>query len=181
MNPATMYITNETAATVITYGNCVETWFTWLHCTPALAIIVVSEIGEQWSPQTAPPIHAEIEMILKGSPTWKTAMQIGIKIPNVPQDVPVAKAKPAAIIKIIAGKNIFNAPALPSTTPATYPAAPPQTIRHRFKSPSKRQNQNRWNHRLKTFDDTRHTIREPKNFSNAKNNQRKKHRRLQLQ
>ena len=63
-NPATIYVTKLTAATVTAYGNCVDTWFTWLLCAPADAMIVVSEIGEQWSPQTAPAIQAEIEIII---------------------------------------------------------------------------------------------------------------------
>ena len=35
-----------------------------MHCAPADAIIVVSDIGEQWSPHTAPAIHAEIDIII---------------------------------------------------------------------------------------------------------------------
>ena len=45
--PAIIYPTADTAATVMTYGNCVETWFTWSEWAPADAMIVVSEIGEQ--------------------------------------------------------------------------------------------------------------------------------------
>ena len=63
VNPAAMYARNEITAIEIAYGSCVATCFTWSHCAPALAIIVVSEIGEQWSPHTAPAIQAEIEMI----------------------------------------------------------------------------------------------------------------------
>lgn len=118
--PATIYVTNEIAATVNAYGSCVETWFTWLHCAPALAITVVSEIGEQWSPHTAPAMHAEIEIILIGSEdSGNAAMQIGISMPNVPHEVPVANAKKHAITKIIAGRKILNPEALPATTPAT--------------------------------------------------------------
>ena len=64
VNPATMYDKNDINAATIAYGSCVETWFTWLHCAPAEDIIVVSEIGEQWSPHTAPAIHAEIAIII---------------------------------------------------------------------------------------------------------------------
>ena len=57
-------------------------------------MIVVSEIGEQWSPHTAPAMQAEIEMIIIVSfVPWNTATTIGIKIPNVPQEVPVANAR----------------------------------------------------------------------------------------
>ena len=38
-------------------------------------MMVVSEIGEQWSPQTAPAMQAEIEIILK-EPSGKAAIQI---------------------------------------------------------------------------------------------------------
>ena len=66
--------------------------------------MVVSEIGEQWSPQTAPARQAEIEIInnLSSKPTPTT---IGNKIPNVPQEVPVAKARNTATRNTIAGKN----------------------------------------------------------------------------
>ena len=89
-----------------------------LHWAPALAIIVVSEIGEQWSPQTAPAIHAEIETILI-APSGKAAIQIGIKIEKVPHEVPVAKESTTAMIKIIAGRKILKPWAEPSTTDET--------------------------------------------------------------
>lgn len=119
VKPEIMYVRNEIAATESAYGNWVETWFTWSHWAPALAMIVVSDIGEQWSPQTAPAIHAEIEIILSGFPGANIAMQIGIRIPNVPHEVPVANARPTAITKIMAGRNILNPEAEPSTMPAT--------------------------------------------------------------
>ena len=57
-------------------------------------MIVVSEIGEQWSPQTAPAMQAEIEMIMRSGLLFSnTATTIGIRIPKVPQDVPVAKCQ----------------------------------------------------------------------------------------
>ena len=68
-------------------------------------MMVVSEMGEQWSPQTAPAIQAEIATIVIGSPAVKTLRTIGIRIPNVPHDVPVAKESPTAIAKIIAGRK----------------------------------------------------------------------------
>ena len=56
-------------------------------------MIVVSEIGEQWSPHTVPAIQAEIEIIIiVGFVPSNTATTIGIRIPNVPQLVPVANA-----------------------------------------------------------------------------------------
>ena len=38
-----------------------ETWFTWLQCAPAEAMMVVSEMGEQWSPHTAPDRQAAMD------------------------------------------------------------------------------------------------------------------------
>ena len=47
-------------------------------------MIVVSEIGEQWSPHTAPAIHAEMEIVIRvGFVFWNASTTIGIKIPNV--------------------------------------------------------------------------------------------------
>lgn len=46
VNPATTKVRQETIATVRAYGNCEETWCTCLHSAPALAMMVVSEIGE---------------------------------------------------------------------------------------------------------------------------------------
>ena len=79
----------------------------WSHLAPAEDIIVVSEIGEQWSPQTAPAIHAEIEIIMISLLVLpaNTLSTIGIRIPNVPQEVPVANESPTAIRKTIAGRK----------------------------------------------------------------------------
>ena len=85
----------------------------------------MSEIGEQWSPQTAPAIHAEIEMIISvGSVLLKTATTIGMRIPNVPQDVPVAKARKIAITNTRAGRKLMKLPAPLCTIPATNSFAP---------------------------------------------------------
>ncbi len=87
--------------------------------------MVVSEMGEQWSPHTAPAMQAEMDIIIIcGSPFWNTATTIGIRIPKVPQEVPVAKARKHPTTKIIAGRKFINAPALDSTSPATYRSAP---------------------------------------------------------
>ena len=71
--------------------------------------MVVSEIGEQWSPQTAPARHADIPMMESVPlPAGKIASTIGISIPKVPQEVPVAKASTHATIKITAGKSFAS-------------------------------------------------------------------------
>ena len=69
-------------------------------------MMVVSEMGEQWSPHTAPAKQADMLMTPSGLPTGKIAKTIGIKIPKVPHDVPVAKAIPQATKKMIAGKKL---------------------------------------------------------------------------
>ena len=40
----------------------VATWLTCSTCAPAEDMMVVSEMGEQWSPHTAPAQQAEIPM-----------------------------------------------------------------------------------------------------------------------
>ena len=95
VKPATTKVRNDTVATVMAYGNCDDTWWTCLHSAPADAMMVVSEIGDTWSPQTAPAMHAEMEMMRSGAVAGNTAMQIGMSMPNVPQEVPVAKASNA--------------------------------------------------------------------------------------
>ena len=67
--------------------------------------MVVSEMGEQWSPQTAPARHADIPIYRSSSVAGKIPTTMGIKIPNVPHDVPVEKAIKQATKKIIAGKK----------------------------------------------------------------------------
>ena len=64
----------------------------WLQCAPVEERMVVSEIGEQWSPNTAPAITADMQGIISdGSTLTAMAAAIGNIIPNVPQLVPVAK------------------------------------------------------------------------------------------
>ena len=66
-------------------------------------MIVVSEIGEIWSPHTEPAKIDAIEITNIGSPSLNTEVTIGIKTANVPQDVPVENDKPIASTKITAG------------------------------------------------------------------------------
>ena len=88
-------------------------------------MIVVSDIGEQWSPITAPAMQADIEIIIScGSVFWKAATTIGIRIPNVPHEVPVAKASPHPIRNMITGRKFIRLPAEFWISPATYVDAP---------------------------------------------------------
>ena len=80
--------------------------------------MVVSEMGEQWSPQTAPARQADIDITPRGSPTGKIASTIGMRIPKVPQEVPVAKAMPQATRNMIAGRNVLS-PAAFASAPST--------------------------------------------------------------
>ena len=83
-------------------------------------MMVVSEMGEQWSPHTAPAIQAEMEIIIScGSTSWKQDTTMGMRIPNVPHDVPEAKARPTATTKMMAGRKPMSPPAECSTTLAT--------------------------------------------------------------
>ena len=52
-----------------------------MHDAPALAMMVVSEMGEMWSPQTAPAMQAEMEMTRNGAAAGNTATQMGMRMP----------------------------------------------------------------------------------------------------
>ena len=67
-------------------------------------------------------------MMRSGSAAGNTAMQIGISMPKVPHEVPVAKAKNAATMKMMAGKSCCSPAALLATTPDTYSAAPNESV-----------------------------------------------------
>ena len=82
-------------------------------------MIVVSEIGEQWSPHTAPARHADIPIIKNSLVGSKIAATIGIRIPNVPHDVPVENASTQATTKIIAGRKLARPDAAVSISPPT--------------------------------------------------------------
>ena len=106
MKPATRYPAIAQVATVSEYGSCVDTWSMWLHPEPAEERIVVSEIGEQWSPKTEPASVAErATIIMSGMTEWVIGTMIGIRMPNVPQAVPVEKDRNAAITKMAAGRQ----------------------------------------------------------------------------
>ena len=79
----------------------------WSQPAPADDKIVVSDIGEQWSPNTEPEKIAARTIVRKCM--WSVCIRIGtiigIKIPKVPHAVPVEKDKKAPTTKIIAGKS----------------------------------------------------------------------------
>src|SRR5690606_10677620 len=99
----------------------------WLHMAPVEDMIVVSEIGEQWSPQTAPAKQAEIE-IINNSGSRPIATTIGSRMPKVPQEVPVEKDIPTATAKTNAGRKTLKPAALPAKSPLTYSLAPRRLV-----------------------------------------------------
>lgn len=106
--PAVINPTKEAEATVKEYGIWVETWEMWSQPEPAEDKIVVSEIGEQWSPKTEPE---KIAPKIKGKYSSSfifiiIGTKIGKSIPKVPQAVPVEKARKPATIKTIDGKKV---------------------------------------------------------------------------
>jgi hypothetical protein len=79
---------------------------------------VVSEIGEQWSPNTPPPKIADkikpggrFKVLISGTPR-------GIKMAKVPHDVPVEKEMSAPTIKRTGA--IMMGERFSPTIPATY-------------------------------------------------------------
>ena len=70
---------------------------------PADDMTVVSEMGEQWSPHTAPARQAEMPMVSSVGWSAKMGSTMGMRMPNVPQLVPVANARPSATRKMMAG------------------------------------------------------------------------------
>ena len=78
----------------------------WWQLAPVEDKIVVSEIGEQWSPNTAPANTADnIGNIMVESLPIAMSAAIGNIIPKVPQLVPVEKAVMPARINSTTGNN----------------------------------------------------------------------------
>ena len=96
----------------------------WSHCAPVDAMMVVSEIGEQWSPATAPANVAATVMVSISLPVCIIGTTIGRRIPKVPQEVPVANARNTAIQNTIIGIKTCKTPVLFARTPATNTSAP---------------------------------------------------------
>ena len=88
--------------------------------------MVVSEIGEQWSPYTEPASVAPRAGIRMDAPSALPSQimdTIGIKIPNVPHAVPIEKDRKDATTKMIAGK-ILKDTLEPATRPLTNSPVP---------------------------------------------------------
>ena len=77
--------------------------------------MVVSEMGEQWSPNTLPARVADRQISTRlGSTAWATGTTMGIRMPKVPQAVPVEKLRKPATTKMMAGSRPPEMP--PSAT-----------------------------------------------------------------
>ncbi len=89
-----------------------------LQLAPVDDKIVVSDIGEQWSPKTAPANTAPKAGSSRSGSLIEFMMSpaIGIKIPNDPHDVPVENAI-APAIKNITGISHCGSMLAPSTKP----------------------------------------------------------------
>jgi hypothetical protein len=68
-------------------------------------MMVVSDIGEQWSPNTPPDITAPAQSAIFASIPTAIGMAIGIMMLKVPQLVPVENEITEAKIKIIPAKK----------------------------------------------------------------------------
>lgn len=78
-------------------------------------MIVVSEIGEMWSPHTAPAKTADTEItIMFWSVEANMSITIGTRIANVPHDVPVEKPRKIAIANMITGMKMLALALLPT-------------------------------------------------------------------
>ena len=99
--------------------------------------MVVSEMGEQWSPITAPPRVAAMAIIsislplirsavrsAAATPPENTGMTMGSRMVKVPQEVPVAKPRNAAIMNTTAGRKLCRLSPKPETMSATKSGAP---------------------------------------------------------
>ena len=82
----------EIKALINAYGNCVLTWSIWLEPAAIEEIIVVSEIGEQWSPKIPPPKTDDKKITWESGKFCEIVIDIGTIIANVPHDEPVENA-----------------------------------------------------------------------------------------
>ncbi len=124
------------------------------------------------STYSSPAIQAEIEIIIIVSfVPWNTATTIGIKIPNVPQEVPVANARKQPTRKIIAGRK-FNKPCRCRLHNSCHILCCTKTVCHSFQCPCKCQNQDCRHHSLESVWNTCHRICKLQNSSKCIENNR---------
>ena len=85
---------HASTAQVTAYTTCVFVWSMWSEPAPSEDKIVVSDNGEQWSPNVAPPITAPTvayTVAPNSPPVIENAngITIGTRIAHVPHDEPV--------------------------------------------------------------------------------------------
>ena len=94
----------------------------------AEAMMVVSEMGEQWSPQTAPAMQAETQTTPCGSVSGKTSSTMGMSMPKVPQLVPVEKAMKQPMRNTMAGSRALKLSAEARSVVSTKAVAPSESV-----------------------------------------------------
>lgn len=110
VKPRIKYPMTASAPQISEYGSWVFTWSMWSAPAPVDAKIVVSDSGEQWSPNTPPPATAAKQattsvVIVSLVYAKASGSAIGMQIAKVPHEDPVAKAMTAATTKMIAGST----------------------------------------------------------------------------
>ncbi len=134
-------------------------------------MIVVSEMGEQWSPITAPPRVAAMAIIsislplissevrsAAGMPPENTGMTMGSRMVKVPQEVPVAKPRNAAIRNTTAGRKFFRPGPNLDTRSATNSGA--EGLGHIADGPGQAQDQDGGHHLLEAVGQAVHQLSE---------------------
>ena len=106
-------------------------------------------------------MQAEMEMIMRSGLLFSnTATTIGIRIPKVPQDVPVANARKQPTTKMIAGRKFKKERALDANHSRHIDICA-EAVRHRLlMSRQNEQDHDRRDHGLKAFRDTCHALGE---------------------
>lgn len=119
--------------------------------------MVVSEMGEQWSPHTAPAMQAETHMTPMGSVMGNTSSVMGISMPKVPQLVPVAKLRKQPMRNTMAGRKDWKLWA-ELFTGRSYVCASPEGIGHCLEGPGAGQYQYCWDHGLEALGQHAHHL-----------------------
>ena len=100
-----MYSTIDTPAHIAAYGIWVFTWSMMSQPEVAQDIIVVSDIGEQWSPKMEPPKIAPATSSILSPMFIAIGRQMTDIIAIVPIEVPVAKDRSMHSRKLSIGSS----------------------------------------------------------------------------
>ena len=159
-----MYVINEITATVTAYVIQKRWRGLWICCNLVLCwmhIIVVSEIGEQWSPHTAPAIHAEIAIIIIVYISFLERLNNNRnKDTKCSHEALAYKSKPQPTNKYNCRKEYCKTCCTMSTIPLTYSAAPRPLLVISLQCPCEKQEQElQVPYSLKSF-----SVNNPHNF-----------------